>query len=119
MILLSVAAGTAMADGLSQTVKFLATYRDELVALKKPSLESILKSHGAKRIAAWKAAQNFWVRRFASLNIEQRALLEDWEFLLCDTSALTAEVVASRLGRCFNRAETFLVEQAEAFKNWV
>ena len=39
-----------MADGVSKTVAFLATYCQELVRLQKPTLESVLKSNGANQV---------------------------------------------------------------------
>ena len=105
-----------MEDGVAQTIRFLAGFCDEIIDLNKATLEGVLKSSGHKRWPAWKAARNFWERKSLSLSAAQLALFEDWEFLLCDTSGLTAEVAASRLDRCFNRAETFWAEQTEALK---
>ena len=86
-----------MADGVSKTVAFLATYCEELVQLQKPTLESLLKSNPASQVKEWNAAKNFWYRKVATLAAEQRELLEDWEFVLCDMSrsdvALAAVII--------------------------
>ena len=87
----------AMADGFSKTVAFLATYCEELVQLQKPTLESLLKSNPASQVKEWNAAKNFWYPKVATLAAEQRELLEDWEFVLCDMSrsdvALAAVII--------------------------
>ena len=71
---------------MAQAVKFLADFSAEIIDLKKVTLEGVFKSSGHKRWPAWKAARNFWERKFLSLSPAQLALFEDWEFLLCDTS---------------------------------
>ena len=116
MVLLPAVGGIAMEDAVAQTVKFLAAHCNEIVALEKTTLEGVLKSSGAKRVAAWKTAQNFWVRKFASFNAAQVSLFEDWEFVLCDMSGLDAATAAARLGRCVDRAEEFLNEHGAALK---
>ena len=70
---------------------FLAKFadeKDEIVILQKPNLRSVVMSHQAKKTAEWKQAQNFVVKESGFLTVEERDLLEDWEFVLCDTSAL-------------------------------
>ena len=93
-----------MEDGVEQTIQFLASFCDEIIHLHKATLEGLLKSSGSKGWPTWKAAKNFWERKSTSLSSAQSLLFQDWEFLLCDTSGLTAEVAAARLDRCFNRA---------------
>ena len=101
-----------MADGVSKTIAFLATYCDELVQLQKPTLEALLKSNRAKQAKEWNAAKNFWYRQVPKLAAEQRELLDEWEFVLCDVPT----VDFSRMQRGFDRSHNFLVQHAEAIK---
>ena len=66
--------------------------------LQKPTLESLLKSNRASQVKEWNAAKNFWHRKVATLAAEQRELLEDWDFVLCDMSKLDAVAFLSRMG---------------------
>ena len=80
-----------MADGVSKTVAFLATYCDELVQLQRPTWEALLKSNRAKQVKEWNAAKFFWYRhQVPKLAAEQRELLDDWEFVLCDMPTVDA-----------------------------
>ena len=106
----------AMADGVRKTVAFLATYVEELVRLQKPTLEAVLKSNRAKQVKEWKAAQNFWERKRQTLTVEQQNLFEDWEFVLCEMSALETVAFLPRLQRCFQRVESFFTEQGGALQ---
>ena len=74
-------------------------------------------SNQANTHAAWKDAQHFWTRQIESVTVEERDLLEDWEFTLCDASTLKGTVaLLPRLQRCFKRVEMVLTERGEAVK---
>ena len=73
-------------------------------------------SHQAKKTAEWKQAQHFVAKDSGFLTIEERDLLEDWGFLLCDTSALESVAFLPRLQRCFKRVDLFLSEHCEVLK---
>ena len=105
-----------MADGVSKTVAFLATYCEELVQLQKPTLESLLKSNRANQVKEWNAAKNFWHRKVATLAVEQRELLEDWKFVLCDMSRLDAVAFLSHMESCFDCGHQFLLQKAESMQ---
>ena len=61
-------------------------------------------------------ATNFFRRDYVFLNVEEKDLLEDWELVLCDKSALESVALLPRLRRCFNRVDSFITERAEAIK---
>ena len=82
---------------MSKIVAFLVSYNQELLELQKPSLEALLKSSRAKQVKEWNAAKNVWHRKVSQLVAEQREELEDWEFVLCDMSALEPVAFLSRL----------------------
>ena len=105
-----------MAEDVSKTIAFLAAYSEELVQLDKHTLEALLKSHRAKHVKEWKAAQNFWRRKVSTLLPQHRQELEDWEFVLCNMSNLEPLAFLPRLQRCFQRVDSFLTERAEAIK---
>ena len=101
---------------MSKTVAFLATYCEELVQLQKPTLESLLKSNRANQVKEWNATKNFWHRKVATLAVEQRELLEDWKFVLCDMSKLDAVAFLSHMESCFDRGHQFLLRKAESMQ---
>ena len=105
-----------MAEDVFKTIAFLAAYSEELVQLDKHTLEALLKSHRAKHVKEWKAAQNFWSRKVSTLLPQHRQELEDWEFVLCNMSNLEPLAFLPRLQRCFQRVDSFLTERAEAIK---
>ena len=105
-----------MAEDVSKTIAFLAAYSEELVQLDKHTLEALLKSHRAKHVKEWKAAQNFWCRKVSTLLPQHRQELEDWEFILCNMSNLEPLAFLPRLQRCFQRVDSFLTQRAQAIK---
>ena len=84
--------------------------------LQKPSLQEVVTSNQANKSPEWKQAQNFWVRHFGGLSVEQKELLEDWEFVLCDMSTLEAVAFLPSLQRCFGRVRQFFTEHREKLK---
>ena len=74
-------------------------------------------SNQANTHAAWNDTKNFWTRQVQSVSVEERDLLEDWEFVLCDPVALKETVaLRPRLQRCFKRVDSLLTERGEAVK---
>ena len=107
------AASKSRAEALVEVEVFFAKHASEIVQLQKPSLQEVVTSNQAKKYPEWKHAQNFWVRHFGGLSVEQKELLEDWEFVLCDTSTLEAVAFLPSLQRCFGRVRQFFIEQRE------
>ena len=66
--------------------------------------------------AEWNQAKNFFVRQYGFLAQEEKDLLEDWEFILCNMSTLEPVAFLPRLQRCFQRVETFVSEQSHKLK---
>ncbi len=66
---------------------FLAKFAAEIVVLQKQNLREVVMCSQAKTYAGRKKAQHFVVGDSGFLTVEERKLLEDWEFLLCDTSS--------------------------------
>ena len=106
----------AMAEDVRKTVAFLAAFADELVSMQKQTLEALLKSSRSKQVKEWNAAKNFWQRKVQSLNAEQREVLDDWEFVLCDMSCLQPVAFLPRLQRCLDRSGSFLMQHADSIK---
>ncbi len=95
---------------------FLAKFATEIVLLQKHNLREVVMCSQAKTFAEWKQAQHFVVRDSGFLTVEERDLLEDWEFVLCGTSALESVAFLPRLQKCFKRVDLFLSEHCEALK---
>ena len=106
----------AMAEDVRKTVAFLAAFADELVSMQKQTLEALLKSNRAAKVKEWNAAKNFWHRKVHSLDTEQREVLDDWEFVLCDMSYLQPVAFLPRLQRCLDRSGSFLMQHADSIK---
>ena len=70
----------------------------------------------SKKHAEWKQVQNFFLRHFDFLALEEKDLLQDWELVLCDVSSLESVALLSGLQRCFERVDAFFKEHAEALK---
>ena len=81
--------------------------------LQKKDLRSVANSSQSKKHAEWRQAQNFFVRHFDFLALEEKDLLQDWELVLCDVSSLESVALLSGLQRCFVRVDAFLKEHAE------
>ena len=95
---------------------FFVKFAPEIVRLQKQNLRDVVMSHQAKKHAEWKRAQNVFVRQSASLTLEEKELLQDWQFILCDMSTLESAALMPGLQRCFQRVDSFLSEHAEALK---
>ena len=52
----------------------------------------------------------------ACLTVEERDLLDDWEFVLCEMSTLETVGFLARLQRCFERVELLFTEQEGALQ---
>ena len=66
--------------------------------------------------AAWMQAQHFFMRDARLLNVEEKDLLDDWEVVLCDLSALDVEEFRVRMERCLGRSHSFLMQHTETIK---
>ena len=95
---------------------FLANFADEIAQLQKPTLMDVVRSNQANRNVEWKQSQNFFIRQHRLLTAEEKALLEDWELVLCDMSALGTVALLPGLQRCLERVETFFTEQEAALQ---
>ena len=73
-------------------------------------------SNQAHSYAEWMCAQNFFVRQHRLLTVEERDLLDDWEFVLCEMSTLETVGFLARLQRCFERVELLFTEQEGALQ---
>eukprot|EP00435_Cladocopium_sp_Y103_P030288 s155_g7.t1 len=80
---------------------FFVLHFDEIVQLSKQTLREVVMSNQAHRHAAWMQAQKFFLRHAESLTPEELELAEDWEFILCDMSTLSAVAFLPRMQRCF------------------
>ena len=105
-----------MADEFCKTIAFLAEFADELVSMQKQTVEALVKSSRSKQVKEWNAAKNFWQRKVQSLKAEQREVLDDWEFVLCDMSHLQPVAFLPRLQRCLDRTQSFFSQNAESIK---
>ena len=64
----------------------------------------------------WMRARNFFLRQHPLLKVEERDLLDDWEFVLCEMSTLETVAFLPCLQRCFQRVESFFTEQGGALQ---
>ena len=104
------------ASAFASLQEFLAKFAPEIVQLQKKDLRSVANSSQSKKHAEWKQAQNFFLRHFDFLALEEKDLLQDWELVLCDVSSLESVALLSGLQRCFERVDAFFKEHAEALK---
>ena len=104
------------ASAFASLQEFLAKFAPEIVQLQKKDLRSVANSSQSKKHAEWKQAQNFFLRHFDFLGVEEKDLLQDWELVLCDVSSLESVALLSGLQRCFERVDAFFKEHAEALK---
>ena len=103
-----------------------AHFAAEIVGLQKQTLRDVVMSNEANKYPQWKQAQHFFVRDYVFLNVEEKDLLEDWELVLCDKSALESVALLPglqrsvallpRLQRCFQRVDSFMSERAADIK---
>ena len=96
--------------------EFLAQFADEIVRLQKPTLRDVVMTNQARSQSDWRHAQNFVMRQHRLLTAEERALLEDWEFVLCDMFTLETVAFLPRLQRCLERVDVLLTEREDAMK---
>ena len=92
----------ARADSSQETAlvrlqQVFAENAHRIVQLEKETLREVVMSNQARSHEAWKHAQNFFLRQFDLLTVEQRDLLEDWEVVLCDLSPLDADAFRLRM----------------------
>ena len=110
------AATTRRVKAFAQLREFLVKFADEIVSLQKQTLRDVVNSHQANAHAEWNQAKNFFVRHYGFLAVEEKDLLEDWEFILCNMSTLEPAAFLPRLQRCFRRVDSFVTERAEELK---
>ena len=71
----------------------------------------------ARRHAEWMQAKNFLLRAFPLLTLEERELIEDWEFVLCDMESLRDSVAfVSFRDRCFKHVESLVLQRRDAIE---
>ena len=63
--------------------EFFAKFAADIVELQKKDLRSVVMSNQANQHAEWKRAQHGFVLLSASLTVEEKDLLQDWELVLC------------------------------------
>ena len=96
--------------------EFFAKFAADIVELQKKDLRSVVMSYQATKHAEWKQAQNFFVRHFEFLSVEDKDLLQDWELILCDMSTLESVALLPRLSRSFDRMKAVVVEHSDKLK---
>ena len=95
---------------------FFSKFADKIVQLQKETLRDVVMSNQANSNVEWKQAQNFFARDLHLLTVEERDLLDDWEFVLCEMSTLEAVAFLPCLQRCFERVELLFTEQEGALQ---
>ena len=95
---------------------FFAHFAAEIVGLQKQTLKDVVVSHEAKKHPQWMNAKTFFRRDYVFVNVEEKDLLEDWEFVLCDNSALESVALLPRLTRSFDRVKAVVGEQKEKLR---
>ena len=103
-------------SALASLQEFFVKFSAEIAQLQKQNLRAVVMSHQAKKHAEWQHAQDFFVRQSASLTVEEKELLDDWQFILCDMSTLESVALLSGLQRCFQRVDSFFNEHAAVLK---
>ena len=96
--------------------EFFAKFAKDILDLQKENLRDVVMSNQAHSHAEWMCARNFFVRQHPLLTVDERDLLEDWEFVLCEMSTLETVAFLPRLQRCFQRVESFFTEQKGALQ---
>ena len=102
------------AAALISVQEFFCEFAAQIVELQKLTLRDVVMSNEAHKNKQWSHAQHFWCRDYIFLTLEDKELLEDWEFCLCNMSTLEPAAFLPRLRRCFNRVDSFITERAEA-----
>ena len=85
------------AAALISVQEFFAHFAAEIVGLQKQTLRDVVMSNEVNKYPQWKQAQHFFVRDYVFLNVEEKDLLEDWEFCLCSMSTLEPVAFLPRL----------------------
>ena len=96
--------------------EFFAKFAAEIVQLQKQNLRDVAMSNQAHNHAEWMQAQKFFLRHYGFLGPEEKDLLEDWEFTLCNMSSLESVAFLPRLTRSFERVKAVVVAQSDTFK---
>ena len=96
--------------------EFFSEFAAKIVELQKQTLRDVFMSNEANKSQEWMNALNFFRRDYVFLTLEDKELLEDWEFVLCDMSTLEPVAFLPRLKRCFHRVDLFITERAEDIK---
>ncbi len=107
---------TKRVEAFAHMQEFLAKFAPGIVSLDKQNLRDVVNSHQANAHAEWMQAKNFFLRQYGFLAVEEKELLEDWEFVLCNMTNLEPVAFLPRLQRCFQRVETFVTEQSDQLK---
>ena len=90
-------------QAFARAEEFVAKFAAEIAQLQKQTLRNVVMSNQANSYVEWKQGNNFFVRDFHLLTVEERDLLEDWEFVLCKMSTLEAVAFLPCLQRCFKQ----------------
>ena len=106
------AASARRAAALVCVKEFFATFADEIAELQRKNFREVVMSNQAHSYAEWMRAQNFFVRDFQLLTVEESDVLGDWELVLCDTSV----AFLPRLERSFARVTAFVAEHSEQLR---
>ena len=101
------------AAALISVQEFFCEFAAQIVELQKLTLRDVVMSNEAHKNKQWSHAQNFWCRDYAFLTLEDKELLEDWEFCLCNMSTLEPVAFLPRLTRSFERVKATVGEQKE------
>ena len=96
--------------------EFLAQHAYKIVQLCKQTMREVVTANQAKMHVEWKHTQNFYMRYWPLLNVDQKDLLDDYEFVLCDMTRLDAMAFCHRMERCLERSFCFLQDSGEAIK---
>ena len=104
------------AAALISVQEFFCEFAAQIVELQKLTLRDVVMSNEAHKNKQWSHAQHFWCRDYIFLTLEDKELLEDWEFCLCNMSTLEPVAFLPRLLRCFKRMDSFITERAETIK---
>ena len=95
---------------------FFGTCADKILQLQKQTLRDVVMSNQAHSHPEWMRARNFFLRQHPLLTVEERDLLDAWEFVLCEMSTLETVAFLPCLQRCFQRVESFFTEQGGALQ---
>ena len=106
-------AAASRAKAFAGVQQFFALHYEQILQVSKPTLRDVVMSNQAHGNTAWMQARKFFLRHLPLVTPEQQELLNDWEFVLCDTSTLLPVALLPRLQRCMDRSQTFVNQTAE------